>query len=133
MSLKEAAMRDGDMLFAEAIHRRLFFDDQAIIAARTQCAFFEPVAAKAAPTIAGRMKRALERREPLSLVRVGNGEGNAISLVEEPTSGPLFQGFDFEFVSQNGMSIGADEAVLFSEKVVDAIKSADIQGYRIHR
>jgi glycosyltransferase GT-like protein len=126
-------MREADMLFAETLHRSLFVDDQAIMAAGAKCAFFEPVAAKAAPVIAGRMKRALELGEPLSLVRVGNGEGNAVSLVEQPTSDLIFQGFDFEFVSQNGLSIGVDEAVPFSKKVVDAIKSADIQCYRIDR
>jgi glycosyltransferase GT-like protein len=126
-------MRDADMILADATYRRLFVDDEVVVAAGAKCAFFEPVGARAAPTIVARMKRALERQEPLSLVRVGNGEGNAISLVEEPASDPIFQGFDFEFVSQNGMSIGIEEAVSFSKKVVDAIKSADIQGYRIER
>src|SRR5581483_5552701 len=54
-------------------------------------------------------------------------------LVEEPASDPVFQGFDFEFVSQNRISIGVEAAVSFSSRVVEAIKSADIQGYRIQR
>jgi len=126
-------MNDADLRFAEMTHQRLFVDDQTIHDAGAHTAFFEPVAAKAAPLIAARMKGALEAGEPLSLVRVGNGEGNAVSLVEEPASRAIYEGFDFEFVSQNGMSIGLDEAVPFSARVVDAIKSADIQCYRIHR
>lgn len=124
---------DADMLFADSTYRRLFVEDETVLAAGARCAFFEPVGARAAPAIVARIQRALERQEPLSLVRVGNGEGNAVSLVEEPVSDPVFQGFDFEFVSQNGMSIGVQEAVSFSRQVVDAIKSADIQGYRIQR
>ena len=126
-------MRDDDMIFADTTYRRLFVDDETVLAARAKCSFFEPVGSKAAPAIVARMKRALEQKRPLSLVRVGNGEGNAISMVEEPASHPIFHGFNFEFVSQNGMSIGVEQAVLFSTKVVDAIKSADIQGYRIQR
>jgi hypothetical protein len=126
-------MRDVNMIFAETTYQRLFIDDQTVLAAGAERAFFEPTGANAAPAIVARMKRALERQEPLSLVRVGNGEGNAISLVEEPASDANFQGFDFEFVSQNGISIGVEAAVSFSKKVVEAIKSADIQGYRIQR
>lgn len=126
-------MRDDEALSPETIYRRLFVDDATVLAAGARCAFFEPDGTKAAPAIVARVKRALEHGEPLSLVRVGNGEGNAISLIEEPRSRALFEGFDFEFVSQNGLSIGAEEAVPFSKEVVEAIRSADIQGYRIHR
>ncbi len=126
-------MRDVDTLFAEATYRRLFVDDATVLAAGARRTFFEPVGAKAAPAIAARVRRALERGEPLSLVRVGNGEGNAISLIEEPASDPVFRGFDVELVFQNGRSIAIEEAVPFAKKVVDAIRSADIQGYRILR
>jgi len=121
------------MIFAEATYQRLFVDDATVLAAGTKRAFFEPTGANAAPAIVARIKRALERQEPLSLVRVGNGEGNAISLVEEPASDAIFRGFDFEFESQNGISIEVEAAVAFSKQVVEAIKSADIQGYRIQR
>lgn len=133
MSLDKSSQRDADVLFAETSYRRLFVDDETVLAAGAHHSFFEPVGARAAPAVVSRVKQALERREPLSLVRVGNGEGNAISLVEEPASGPIFQGFDFEFVSQNGIAIELAAAVSFSSQVVDAIKSADIQGYRIQR
>jgi hypothetical protein len=126
-------MWDDHAAFADTTYRRLFVDDVSVLAAGARCAFFELAGGKAAPAIVTRVRRALAKEEALSLVRIGNGEGNAISMVEEPSSDPIFQGFDLEFVSQNGLSIGLEEAAAFSKQVVAAIKSADIQGYRIHR
>jgi GT-D fold-like domain len=123
---------DGLSLASEAFDR-LFVGDEVVRAAGARCAFFEPDGQKAALALLERLKRALRLGTPLSLVRVGNGEGNAVSMLDRPVAEAVYQGFDFEFVSQNGLPIGVEEAVRFSARVVEAITSADIQGYRIGR
>ena len=126
-------MQTDAQIVAEAAFTRLFVDDDEIVRAGADCAFFEISGERAAPLIVERIRTALADGSPLSLVRVGNGEGNAIAMVEDAGSPAIFDGFDFEFVSQNGCSIAPENALSFSRLVVDAIMSADIQGYRIGR
>ncbi|MDQ1159623.1 hypothetical protein QE385_004020 [Sphingomonas sp. SORGH_AS 950] len=127
------AMTVDGQTIAKSAFKRLFVDDCEITAAGADCAFFEMSGERAAPPILERISAALAVGDPLSLVRVGNGEGNAIALIEGRPSPTLFDGFDFEFGSQNGCSIAPDLAVPFSRLVFDAIIAADIQGYRIGR
>ncbi|HYW17193.1 MAG TPA: hypothetical protein VE891_13705 [Allosphingosinicella sp.] len=133
----ESAARRGvveaDVRLAFDSYRNLFASDDAVLAAGARCTWFEPLGARAVPAIVHRLKDSLARGQPLSLVRVGNGEGNAVSMLDRPVTNAAFEGFDFEFVSQNGLSVSVGEAVSLSRQVVDAIKSADIQGYRIGR
>jgi hypothetical protein len=126
-------LRAEDVVFAYEKYRSLFVGDDAVLATGAACAFLEPDGRRAAPPIVDRIHRALREATPLSLIRVGNGEGNAVAMLERPVAEVTFQGFDFEFVSQNGISIDVDEASALSIQVVDAIRSADIQGYRIGR
>lgn len=126
-------MRTDDVVLAYEAYRDRFVGDETVLAAGGGCAFLEPDGRRAAPPIVDRISRALRDGTPLSLIRVGNGEGNAVSMLERPVADVVFQGFDFEFVSQNGISIGVDEASSLSGEVVDAIRGADIQGYRIGR
>lgn len=126
-------LRPDDVRLAHEAYQRLFVGDEVVRATGGACAFFEPDGGRAAPPIVDRIARALRETTPLSLIRVGNGEGNAVSMLEAPIADAVFDGFDFEFVSQNGISIGRDEALALSIQVVDAIRSADIQGYRIGR
>jgi len=126
-------VKSNAQIVAESAFRHLFVDDDAILEAGLRCSFFEPHGKKAATRIIAQVRAALGDGSPFSLVRVGNGEGNAIGLTEEPESQAVFDGFDFEFVSQNGLSINPRAAASFSQLVVAAIKSADIQGYRIGR
>jgi len=122
---------EADLRIAAEHYQRLFVPDEAVLTAGARADYFEPDGKTAAPAIAERVRLALIDGTPLYLVRVGNGEGNAVSMLEQPVEEAVFQGFDFEFVSQNGAPIDVGEAVALSRLVVDAIKDADIQGYRI--
>jgi len=140
MSLEEwlsiaatTGMRADDVVFAYEKYRNLFVGDDAVLAAGGTSAFLEPDGRQAAPPIVERIARAVREGTPLYLIGVGNGEGNAVSMLDRPVADVIFHGFDFEFVSQNGISIRLDEASSLSGQVVDAIRSADIQGYRIGR
>ena len=126
-------MATDAQIVAAAAFDRLFVNDDAIVSAGADCAFFDASGERAAPRVVERVRAALAEGSPLSLVRVGNGEGNAIAMVEDARSPAVFDGFDVEFVSQNGWSITPEQALPFSRLVVDAITSADIQGYRIGR
>lgn len=44
---------------------------------------FLPDGALASPTICDRIEAAIRSNSPLSVLRVGNGEGNAISMTKE--------------------------------------------------
>ena len=113
--------------------RNLFVGDDAILAMRGTGIWMDFDGPHAAPAIVTRVDAALAAGTPLSLIRIGNGEGNAVAMLAAGAGDAEFDAFDVEFVSQNGRSIDRDAASALSQAVVDAIGAADIQGYRLGR
>lgn len=127
-------MSPEEIEFARAEFERIFIgDDRLMSLCRQHARTFLPDGAKAAPTISRMIIESLRKKRPLSLLRVGNGEGNAIGMTKKafrPLHAATFYG---EFVSQNGMVIPEGAAVDLCGEVRFALKSADIIGFRSFR
>jgi hypothetical protein len=91
---------------------------------------FLPDGALASPTICDRIEAAIRSNSPLSVLRVGNGEGNAISMTKEYPNDAQQRTFFAEFNSQNGMEIPLSDAIRFCHDVRYALISANIIGFR---
>ena len=125
---------DDDLLFCQAEFERLFEPDERLIATcRARVGLFLPDGAAAVDPLLERVEAAIRDRTPLSILRVGNGEGNAISMTKPALPETLVKAFYHEFCSQNGTSIPREEAVAFSMAVSEAIRAADVLGFRCFR
>jgi hypothetical protein len=91
---------------------------------------FLPNGAAASPIICDRIEAAIRSNSPLSVLRVGNGEGNAISMTKDNPTYAQRQTFFYEFNSQNGIEIHQSDAIMFCHDVRYALISADIIGFR---
>ncbi|HEX3885544.1 MAG TPA: hypothetical protein VHW66_23025 [Stellaceae bacterium] len=91
---------------------------------------FFPLLPEAAPTIADYLINAIRDAIPTSLIRVGDGEGNALGVIAAPRHPANLESFNHKFISQNGLEIGEDEAFAFCQMIRDALVSADIIGFR---
>jgi hypothetical protein len=91
---------------------------------------FLPEGAAAAPVIANLIGAALRDRTPLSLQRVGNGEGNAVSMTKAERHPLQISTFFAEFVYQNGIAVPEEPASALCRDVHAALTSADIVGFR---
>ena len=73
----------------------------------------------------------LLERKPFSLVRVGDGEGNVLSVLSDSSSSELdLKAFNATFYTQDRQCLSADEARRFSRAMESAVCSADIVGIR---
>jgi hypothetical protein len=125
---------DLDRQFMETQLRNIFLSDGPLRSmCGTQAKAFWPDEKSAAQLASTRVVAALREGRPLSLLRVGNGEGNAISMTKEKLHPLQVATFYREFVSQNGISVPQDAAIGFCRNVKSALTSADILGFRSFR
>jgi len=80
------------------------------------------------------VQQKLSTNQSFSMIRVGNGEGNAYGMTLPLLShDAMFATFCTEFNSQNHLGIGIEEAQIFSRQVIAAIDNADMIGFRSFR
>ena len=130
---KRLNINDKDMQFAYGEYRRLFKTDETVIRLGRRARRFLPVGELAAPIVLAEIKDALETRRRFSLVRVGNGEGNAVSMLRPLLHPAIVKAFYTEFCSQNGLAAPLKSAVEFCSVVRDALGNADVKGFRLIR
>jgi hypothetical protein len=79
------------------------------------------------------VQQRLSTNQSFSMIRVGNGEGNAYGMTLPLNHDAMFATFCTEFNSQNHLGIGIEEAQIFSRRVIAAIDNADMIGFRSFR
>jgi hypothetical protein len=79
------------------------------------------------------VQQRLSTNQSFSMIRVGNGEGNAYGMTLPLNHDAMFATFCTEFNSQNHLGIGIEEAQIFSSRVIAAIDNADMIGFRSFR
>lgn len=122
------------MQFCRAELENIFMPDEELMTlCRKKTGLFLPDGPAAAPIICDKIESALRQKAALSLLRVGNGEGNAISMTKESVTPPQEETFYHQFVSQNGIKIPVEDVVPFCHEVRAALVSADIIGFRLFR
>lgn len=81
--------------------------------------------------VAGAAVSALLERTPFSLVRVGDGEGNVLSVLGTSADAELdLKAFNCSFHDQDLQCLSAEDAFRFATAMEGAIRSADIVGIR---
>ena len=123
--------RRADILFVESELRHLLMPVESLEAlCRRSVQTFMPCRNDAAPLIAALLKDSLIKQIPTSLVRVGDGEGNALALTREDVRPIYLDSFNAKFFSQVGMTLREDEARMLCGKIRNAISAADFIGFR---
>lgn len=79
------------------------------------------------------VQQRLSTNQSFSMIRVGNGEGNAYGMTLPLNHEAIFATFCTEFNSQNHLGICIEEAQIFSRRVIAAIDNADMIGFRSFR
>ena len=128
-----ANIKNPEMQFAYCEYRRLFKNDKAITRLKHCASRFVPDSAVAAPLVCTEIKKAIDAKCPFSLIRIGNGEGNAVSMLRPSLHPATVKAFYTEFCSQNGLSVPLNSAIEFCADVQDALSSADVKGVRFFR
>jgi hypothetical protein len=124
-------MTHEDLDFIRMEFKKLFVNDDQLRSLCTRHASaFLPNGSAAVPIIFERIETCLRDRLPMSLLRVGNGEGNAIGMMSDPLHPLQISTFYQEFLSQNGVSIRLEDAARLCADVRTALNSADIIGIR---
>jgi hypothetical protein len=117
--------------FARAEFERVMIADESVSSLCIQgCREFLPSRAEAAPIIAKQLISLIKDEIPASLIRVGDGEGNALGLAGPQTHPIQLETFNSRFFDQNGTRLREDDARAFSEMIRAALISADIIGFR---
>jgi hypothetical protein len=117
--------------FAREEFERIFISDQDVWAlCERNSRLFLPDGPAAAPLICDQIGDALRTRTPLTLLRVGNGEGNAVSMTKAERHPLLVSTFFDTFVGDNGIAVPEEQAIALCEEVRTALISADIIGFR---
>jgi hypothetical protein len=120
-----------DMQFCRSEYEARFEPQEAMLEGiEDRCAKFLPDGPAAVPFILEKASDALRDGKSLSLLRVGNGEGNVVSMVRANLHPTLIRAYYDEFESQNGIPIPVDASVEFCRRVVEAISSSDVIGFR---
>jgi hypothetical protein len=119
-----------ESLFVESETRRVVMPDEALraLCLRSTRAFL-PDRAEAAPILATLLKDHLNDGKPASLLRVGDGEGNALALTRDPFHPIYLNAFNDKFCNQVGI-LEEDEARMLCLRVRQAFNSADTLGFR---
>lgn len=91
---------------------------------------FIPDGSVAAPTVVEKIETALRTNSPLSILRVGDGEGNVLGMTKNEIQEVQKQTFFHRFVDIHGIEIPIEDAVKLCWSVRSSIKSADIIGFR---
>ncbi len=127
-------MSQADSGFARSELERIFTsDDELTSLCRKNVKSFWPNERSAGILVRDKIIASLRDKKPLSLLRVGNGEGNAVSMTKNTLHSLQISTFYTEFVSQNGISIRQDAAIKFCAEVRTALVTADIVGFRSFR
>lgn len=127
-------MTGADMDYCRREFAQRFCGDdelQALLAAHDGPCM--PDGDSAAAAVCALVEQKLRARAPLSLLRVGNGEGNAFSMLLPDPEPPRLRAFFSEFNSQNGLPAPLDDVVRFCREVKDAYRAADIIGFRLFK
>jgi hypothetical protein len=117
----------------EEFERRFINDDDLKVLLTQHDGFYLPDGETAAPMLCNLIEDRIRKKSPLSILRVGNGEGNAWSMHLPNPAPPRVRAFYTEFNSQNGLPIPMPEAIRFCAEVKEAIVTADVIGYRLFR
>lgn len=94
---------------------------------------FLPDGPAAAPIICDNIIASLHDNAPISLLRVGDGEGNALGMTKGKIHPLQTTAFYARFIAQNGIAIPQDAAVTLCRDIRTALISADIVGFRSFR
>jgi glycosyltransferase GT-like protein len=128
------ALSPTDRAFAQSELNRIFISDDEL---RSTCSkrarSFWPSGQAAAPLVRDQVVASLRDRAPLSLLRVGNGEGNAMSMTKGSLHPLQVSTFYMEFVGQNGISIPLNDAITLCGDIKTALVKSDIIGFRSFR
>jgi hypothetical protein len=121
--------------FCQTEFQKVFVDDQQLLALckAVPGGSFLPNGEMAAPILYEKIQSALCQKTPLSLVRVGDAEGNALGVTKTPMSLLQVKVFCNRFVRQNGIKVAEQDAICFCQDVRSALLSADIIGFRSFR
>jgi hypothetical protein len=126
------AQSDTEFVFCELENK--FVDDPTL---RSLCfensELFFPDTAASAPTVSNKIILALRQGRPFSLLRVGNGEGNAMQMAKGECCTLQISTFYHEFLSQNWLPVAQDQAMSLCKQVRASLISADIIGFRAFR
>ncbi len=121
----------NDLSFVRSEYERIVTDDDSLALACSKAAMdFLPLHETAAPIVAKKLIEAVNDRVPMSLLRVGDGEGNALGIVENPVHPLIRRAFHRKFATQNGLVLEESEAQKFCARMRDALVAADILGFR---
>jgi hypothetical protein len=124
-------MTPEEKQFAREEFERIFISDQEVRAlCERNSRQFLPDGPAAAPLICDQIGDAVRTRTPLSLLRVGNGEGNVVSMTKAERHPLMVSTFYSAFVSHNGIAVPEEQAIALCEEVRTALTSADIIGFR---
>jgi hypothetical protein len=124
--------RVKDASFGKAEFDRLTVSDEVLAALCHRSArMFLQRREDAAPVIAALLKSHLIKRTPVSLLRVGDGEGNVLGLTRGTIHPDQLNAFNAKFRSQIGMTLRENEAQVLCEKVREALCSANCLGFRL--
>jgi len=127
-------MSQADSDFARGELERIFIaDDELTSLCREHAKSFWPIEQSAGILVRDQIIASLRDKKPLSLLRVGNGEGNALSMTKKTLHSLQISTFYAEFLSQNGIPIPQDAAIKFCADVRTALITADIVGFRSFR
>jgi hypothetical protein len=119
------------MEFCRSEFDRLFIDDSELLGlCADRAERFIPEGIDAVPPILELVEDRLRRREPLSALRVGNGEGNAISMAPRAPTRTQARAFYHEFISQNGIAVPLADVLPLCRDVRAALVNADVLGFR---
>jgi hypothetical protein len=122
---------DAALAFARnELDRAAISDDALAMLAAREAREFLPYHADAAPILAQRLVRSLHDRRPLSLVRIGDGEGSALGLTGADVHPAHAASFSAQFQMQNGTPLNPAEASPFCRALRDALDAADVVGFR---
>lgn len=106
-----------------------FEDVEFIESCRRRSAHFIPSFSQA-PELTELLLHRLEQRQACSLVRVGDGDGNALAFAENPDDPLLAKCFDHIFRHYDSVLPSHDESHAFALRLRDACLGADILGIR---
>lgn len=120
--------------FVRSEFDRIFIPDELLKpACERNAGQFLPDGKTAAPLICDKIIAALCDKSPLSVVRVGDSEGCAISLTKFPLNALQVMGFYNTLSRQNGAMIPLPSAIEFCREVREALTAGDVIGFRAFR
>jgi hypothetical protein len=132
--LTEMLMPQKDFEFVSGEFEQLFLGDEELKSLCCRHArFFLPDGPAAVSVICDQIVVSLRDKIPMSILRVGNGEGNAVGMTKGVLHPLQISTFYTEFLSQNGISVPQEDAIGLCLEVYAALASADVIGFRSFR